>query len=118
MCGLQISFAARPSVSIIKKSMPKETVQLTCIADGFYPKDIDIEWYKGEAEPIPVKSGQLLLNDDNTYKFSKAVNVSRAAYEEPSFYCHVRHSSLPRVFIVPSNKKGKKSSKVKRSVLF
>ncbi|XP_028681426.1 zinc-alpha-2-glycoprotein-like [Erpetoichthys calabaricus] len=103
MCGLQISFAARLSVSTFKESMPKETVQLTCKADGFYPKAIDIQWYKGEAEPVPAKSGKLLLNDDNTYKFSKAVNVSRRDYEKPSYYCHVNHASLPTELIVPLN---------------
>ncbi|XP_039624850.1 zinc-alpha-2-glycoprotein-like isoform X1 [Polypterus senegalus] len=108
ICGLQISFAAGLSVSLLQKSMPKESIELTCKVNGFYPKAIDVQWFKGETQPVPAKSGQLLLNDDNTYKISKVVYVSNTDYEEADYYCHVSHSSLPRKLIVPLNKKGKK----------
>ncbi|KAG2469168.1 S39A7 protein, partial [Polypterus senegalus] len=84
--------------------MPEE-IELTCKVNGFYPKAIDVQWFKGETQPVPAKSGQLLLNGDKTYKISKVVYVSNTDYEEASYYCHVGHSSLPRKLIVPLNKK-------------
>ncbi|XP_039624852.1 zinc-alpha-2-glycoprotein-like isoform X3 [Polypterus senegalus] len=105
ICGLQISFAGRLSVSLLQKPMPEKNTEITCTINDFYPATIDVQWFKDEAQPVPAISGHLLQNDDNTYLFSKAVNVSQTDYDKHLFSCHVSHSSLPRKLIVPLNKK-------------
>ncbi|XP_049328760.1 uncharacterized protein LOC111190276 isoform X1 [Astyanax mexicanus] len=78
-----------------KKSVqdPKK-VSLTCLATGFYPKDVDLSVRKfGTSIPEHlITSSGIRPNDDGTYQLRKSVEING---DDPADYdCCLTHSSL------------------------
>ncbi|XP_049328686.1 class II histocompatibility antigen, B-L beta chain-like [Astyanax mexicanus] len=69
-------------------------LNLSCLATGFYPKDVKMSLRKFNTE-IPdhlITSSAVRPNDDGTYQLRKSVEISG---DDPADYdCYVSHSSL------------------------
>ncbi|XP_028681422.1 T-cell surface glycoprotein CD1b-3-like isoform X2 [Erpetoichthys calabaricus] len=105
--GETLNRQVQPSVFLLQKTIPEllET-EVTCFVTGFYPQLIDVEWVRDGGQAVQALSGDVLLNDDNTYQVRKVLNVSFMDAEKYGYSCQVNHSSLPRKLIVPWNYKG------------
>uniref|UniRef100_W5LLT9 Ig-like domain-containing protein n=1 Tax=Astyanax mexicanus TaxID=7994 RepID=W5LLT9_ASTMX len=94
--GSVVLFSAPPDVhAFAKKSVqdPKK-VSLTCLATGFYPKDVDLSVRKfGTSIPEHlITSSGIRPNDDGTYQLRKSVEING---DDPADYdCCLTHSSL------------------------
>ncbi|XP_066579749.1 class I histocompatibility antigen, F10 alpha chain [Amia ocellicauda] len=91
-----------PQVSLFQRD-PSSPV--SCLATGFFPKDILVSWKRdGQELHEGVESGELLSNGDGTFQVRKSVRVS----PEGSYTCHVDHTSLGgkifiKTWVPPSN---------------
>ncbi|XP_036436970.1 class I histocompatibility antigen, Gogo-B*0103 alpha chain-like [Colossoma macropomum] len=79
----------------VKKSVTDSTkLTLTCLATGFYPKDVEITLRKFTTslpEHLLTSSG-VRPNDDGTYQLRKSVEIQED--DTADYYCYVNHSSL------------------------
>ncbi|XP_036436923.1 zinc-alpha-2-glycoprotein-like [Colossoma macropomum] len=85
-----------PTVHVFaKKSVTDSTkLTLTCLATGFYPKDVVVSVRKFRTslpEHLLTSSG-VRPNDDGTYQLRKSVEIQED--EKASYDCYVTHSSL------------------------
>uniref|UniRef100_A0A3B1IEV9 Ig-like domain-containing protein n=1 Tax=Astyanax mexicanus TaxID=7994 RepID=A0A3B1IEV9_ASTMX len=91
-----VLFSAPPVVhAFATKSVrdPKK-VRLTCLATGFYPKDVELCVRKfGTSIPEHlITSSGIRHNDDGTYQLRKSMEING---DDPTDYdCYVHHSSL------------------------
>ncbi|XP_064408855.1 major histocompatibility complex class I-related gene protein-like [Latimeria chalumnae] len=83
-----------PEVSIhARKSENSETLTLTCMATGFYPCDIEVNWIKnGETILYDTLSSGVLPNEDRTFQIQKFIEIHAA--DTNTYSCQVEHSSL------------------------
>ncbi|XP_062385632.1 class I histocompatibility antigen, F10 alpha chain-like isoform X2 [Sardina pilchardus] len=75
-----------------KRNGSPDTFHLTCMATGFYPKEIDITILKGEE---PVKRGHIrdvLPNGDGTHQIKLSVTAQRSDIN--NYGCVVNHRTL------------------------
>uniref|UniRef100_H2ZTH9 Ig-like domain-containing protein n=1 Tax=Latimeria chalumnae TaxID=7897 RepID=H2ZTH9_LATCH len=76
-----------PEVSIrARKSENSETLTLTCMATGFYPCDIEVNWIKNGDTRL------VLPNEDRTFQIQKFIEIHAA--DTNTYSCQVEHSSL------------------------
>ncbi|XP_043533872.1 major histocompatibility complex class I-related gene protein-like isoform X2 [Chiloscyllium plagiosum] len=66
---------------------------------GFYPGAIEVTWLRNEVVVLEVESSDVLPHQDETYRVTKTMEVSRDGGERYS--CHVEHASLMRELNVP-----------------
>uniref|UniRef100_A0A3B1K6M2 Ig-like domain-containing protein n=1 Tax=Astyanax mexicanus TaxID=7994 RepID=A0A3B1K6M2_ASTMX len=92
---------SNPDVHVFtKKSVydPKKLI-LTCLATGFYPKDVELN-LRNFSISIPehlITSSGVRPNDDGTYQLRKSVEISG---DDPAdYYCYVNHSSFKKPLI-------------------
>uniref|UniRef100_A0A8C6XUG0 Ig-like domain-containing protein n=1 Tax=Naja naja TaxID=35670 RepID=A0A8C6XUG0_NAJNA len=80
---------------------PGRSLSLVCMANGFYPEDIDIQWLQ---DHNPVSEDQYVTtpamknkHDDSFFAMSK-LSISRDDWNEGAFTCMVVHEELPMKF--------------------
>ncbi|XP_017539814.1 zinc-alpha-2-glycoprotein-like [Pygocentrus nattereri] len=79
----------------VKKSVTDlKKLTLTCLATGFYPKDMEIKVRKVTTS-LPehlLRSSGVRPNDDGTYQLRKSVEINEG--EAADYDCYVTHSSI------------------------
>ncbi|XP_045082315.1 H-2 class I histocompatibility antigen, Q10 alpha chain-like isoform X2 [Coregonus clupeaformis] len=78
-----------------KKSQIAGHVRLTCMATGFYPKDVDMHIKKNGVQLTKhdgVLSTEVLPNDDDTYQIRMSVQIPEA--DTAGYECYVNHRAL------------------------
>nr|XP_006013516.2 PREDICTED: major histocompatibility complex class I-related gene protein-like [Latimeria chalumnae] len=90
-----------PEVRIIpRKSDDDETLTLSCMITGFYPRDVDVNWVKnGETTLYDTQSSGILPNEDRTFQIQKSIEVHPA--DTNTYSCQVEHSGLNMTLNVP-----------------
>ncbi|OCT56232.1 hypothetical protein XELAEV_18000448mg [Xenopus laevis] len=97
-----------PNVKI-SSSESESGTKLHCLVYGFYPRDVEVKWIKNETDEIySEESAEIRPNPDGTYQIRVSVEVTPE--EGATYSCHVDHSSLENILVVPfvpveSNKK-------------
>lgn len=96
-------FSAEPVVHIFAKKCVKDTkkLTLTCLATGFYPKDIQMYLRKGRTN-LPdhlVTTTGVRPNGDGTYQQRKSVDIM--VEEKDSYDCYVNHITLSKPIVTP-----------------
>ncbi|XP_042292416.1 H-2 class I histocompatibility antigen, Q10 alpha chain-like isoform X2 [Thunnus maccoyii] len=91
----QLQAASPPDVYMFATNAKIETiVMLTCLATGFYPKDIKLE-IKRDGRVLTKEDGLLTSgvrpNEDDTYQRRDSVEILRS--DVASYRCEVRHSA-------------------------
>ncbi|XP_062385630.1 class I histocompatibility antigen, F10 alpha chain-like isoform X2 [Sardina pilchardus] len=90
--------ASPPKVRLFAKAAgSSNTLKLTCMATGFYPKDIDITILKGKEV---MKKGDLrdvLPNGDGTHQIKLIVETQRSDIDD--YTCEVNHIGLEEPII-------------------
>ncbi|XP_049328678.1 H-2 class I histocompatibility antigen, alpha chain-like [Astyanax mexicanus] len=85
-----------PAVHIFAKKSIRDlsTLNLTCMATGFYPKDVKMSVRKfGTSFPDHlITSSAVRPNDDETYQLRKSVEIQED--DSADYNCYVSHSSL------------------------
>uniref|UniRef100_A0A9J7Z9K1 Beta-2-microglobulin n=1 Tax=Cyprinus carpio carpio TaxID=630221 RepID=A0A9J7Z9K1_CYPCA len=85
----------RPSVNVYTE-FPEEQGKvnvLYCYATGFYPGDIEINFYlNGQKSTVKAETSDLMYGEDWTFKVYKYMNIT-PQYGDV-YTCEVRHSSL------------------------
>ncbi|XP_038828460.1 uncharacterized protein LOC120027542 isoform X2 [Salvelinus namaycush] len=85
-----------PNISVFaKKATPAGNVRLTCMATGFYPKDVIIHIKKNGVqltEDDGVQSDGVLPNNDDTYQIRISVQIPEA--DKEMYECSVSHTTL------------------------
>ncbi|XP_049328679.1 zinc-alpha-2-glycoprotein-like [Astyanax mexicanus] len=85
-----------PAVHMFAKKSIRDSRKriLTCMATGFYPKDVKMSLRKFTTE-IPdhlITSSEIRPNHNGTYQLRKSVEIQED--DKADYYCHVSHSSL------------------------
>ncbi|XP_049328692.1 zinc-alpha-2-glycoprotein-like [Astyanax mexicanus] len=90
-----------PDVHIFAMKSVKDSGKriLTCMATGFYPKDVKMSLRKFTTE-IPdhlITSSGVRPNDDETYQLRKSVEIQED--DEDQYHCYVSHRTLTETLI-------------------
>ncbi|XP_064408104.1 major histocompatibility complex class I-related gene protein [Latimeria chalumnae] len=90
-----------PEVRIIpRKSDDGETLTLSCMVTGFYPRDVDVNWIKnGETTLYDTQFSGILPNEGRTFQVRKSIEIHPA--DANTYSCQVEHSSLNMTLNVP-----------------
>ncbi|OCT58278.1 Ig heavy chain C region, secreted form isoform X2 [Xenopus laevis] len=73
----------------------KKETTLICMANGFYPEDIDISWYKDNKHLTNSELGKQERNPDGTYRVKGTVTLPPMDGKmDHNFSCRVQHLSL------------------------
>ncbi|XP_036417188.1 class II histocompatibility antigen, B-L beta chain-like [Colossoma macropomum] len=88
--------SAPPDVHVFAKKSVTDSkkLNLTCLATGFYPKDMEIKLRKFTTS-LPehlLRSSGVRPNDDGTYQLRKSVEIQEE--EAADYDCYVNHSSI------------------------
>uniref|UniRef100_A0A672PPW2 Beta-2-microglobulin n=1 Tax=Sinocyclocheilus grahami TaxID=75366 RepID=A0A672PPW2_SINGR len=83
----------RPSVNVYTE-FPEQQGKvnvLYCYATGFYPGDIEVNFYlNGQKSTVKAKTSDLMYGEDWTFRVYKYMNIT-PQYED-KYTCEVRHS--------------------------
>uniref|UniRef100_A0A674CEE5 Major histocompatibility complex class I-related gene protein-like n=1 Tax=Salmo trutta TaxID=8032 RepID=A0A674CEE5_SALTR len=94
-------FTAPKVYAFAKKAKTAGHVRLTCMATGFYPKDVVMR-IKKNAVPLTehdgVQSAGVLPNDDETYQIRMSVQIPEA--DKETYECYVNHRPLEEPIVV------------------
>ncbi|XP_069055107.1 BOLA class I histocompatibility antigen, alpha chain BL3-7-like isoform X2 [Lepisosteus oculatus] len=83
----------RPQVSVYSRVSGSQGPEVTCLATGFFPKDIVVHLQRdGQDLQEDVHSGEVLPNGDGSFQVRKSLRVR--AGEEDKYSCRVDHKSL------------------------
>ncbi|XP_014032768.2 major histocompatibility complex class I-related gene protein [Salmo salar] len=84
-----------------KKAKTAGHVRLTCMATGFYPKDVEMN-IKKNGVPLTkhdgVQSAGVLPNDDETYQIRMSVQIPEA--DKETYECYVHHRTLEEPIVI------------------
>ncbi|NP_001090467.2 uncharacterized protein LOC779380 precursor [Xenopus laevis] len=93
----------------ISSSESESGIKLHCRVYGFYPRDVEVKWIKNERDEIySEESAEILPNPDGTYQIRVSVEVTPE--EGATYSCHVDHSSLETIHMIPFERKTKDSN--------
>nr|AGY55963.1 MHC class I antigen [Andrias davidianus] len=93
----------RPETMVSHHKSGTSNARLTCHAYEFYPREIEVKWFRNGVE-MPAKFlPQTLPNPDGTYQIKTTVDVPEG--EEEMYICRVDHSSLDNALNVKYEKK-------------
>ncbi|XP_058864884.1 major histocompatibility complex class I-related gene protein-like isoform X3 [Acipenser ruthenus] len=86
--------SVKPAVTVFAKpGKNKESLTLTCMATGFYPKTIHIHWNKDKQRVgEEMNSTWALPNNDNTFQLRSSLEIDPV--EGKGYSCVVLHGSL------------------------
>ncbi|XP_065146980.1 class I histocompatibility antigen, F10 alpha chain-like isoform X5 [Paramisgurnus dabryanus] len=91
-----------PEVRVFAKRAPgnKNNLKLTCLATGFYPKDVTlvIRKYRTSLPEKEIESTGVRPNEDGTYQLRKCVEI--AENEKADYDCFVSHITLDEPIII------------------
>ncbi|XP_051899512.1 H-2 class I histocompatibility antigen, Q10 alpha chain-like isoform X2 [Pristis pectinata] len=89
-----LSRRAVPEVLVYSRKTPDgQNLALHCLATGFYPRTINVTWFR-DGQPLPPHaSSSILPNHDNTYQIKVSLLLEPGERREHA--CHVQHSSVP-----------------------
>uniref|UniRef100_W5MK52 Major histocompatibility complex class I UBA n=1 Tax=Lepisosteus oculatus TaxID=7918 RepID=W5MK52_LEPOC len=88
----------RPQVSVFHKDSGSGSTELTCLATGFFPRDILVSWWRdGQELHEDVDSGEVVPNGDGSFQVRKRLRVR--AGEEHKYSCRVDHTSLEKTIV-------------------
>ncbi|XP_073492199.1 tyrosine-protein phosphatase non-receptor type substrate 1-like isoform X2 [Aquarana catesbeiana] len=93
---ISMNLSARPLLSILSKSVQRNTENnLTCMANGFFPNDIKVTWYK-DGEVLKNQSmGKPLQYDNGTYQVNSTVTITPNDDDQNKMLsCRIQHVSL------------------------
>ncbi|XP_032094592.1 H-2 class II histocompatibility antigen, E-S beta chain-like isoform X2 [Thamnophis elegans] len=105
---------AKPTVTISPTKMEPDSpnIILLCIATGFYPVEIEIQWLKnGQPEKEGVAYGEELQNGDWTYQLM--VMLETQPQRGDVYTCKVEHASLEAPITVQWEPRTSSSAKSK-----
>uniref|UniRef100_H3AH48 Ig-like domain-containing protein n=2 Tax=Latimeria chalumnae TaxID=7897 RepID=H3AH48_LATCH len=85
-----------PEVRVYDRpDLERNLIALTCMATGFYPRDVDMTWVRdGETQMDNAHTDGILPNEDETYQIRKTIEIDLE--DEHSYTCWVDHSSLEK----------------------
>ena len=85
-----------PEVHVFAKRIinGKIKLKLTCLATGFYPKDVilNIRKYRITLPDNEVESTGVRPNEDGTFQLRKSINIYED--EKAEYDCYVSHTTL------------------------
>ncbi|XP_029023662.1 H-2 class I histocompatibility antigen, Q10 alpha chain-like [Betta splendens] len=91
----EIRRASPPKVYVFAKNSPIETnIMLTCLATGFYPKDIIVNIKRNGrvlTRDDGLRSSGVLPNDDGTHQIRTSVEILKS--DLSTYTCHVIHKA-------------------------
>ena len=94
--------AALPDVYVFakKSTSDKTKLKLTCMATGFYPKDVmlTIRKYRTSLPDYEIESTGIRPNNDETFQLRKHVDIKED--EKAEYDCFVSHKTLKEPIIV------------------
>ncbi len=94
--------SAPPEVHVFaKRSIHDKTkLKLTCLATGFYPKDVTllIRKYRSSLPEDEIDSTGVRPNHDGTYQLKKSVEIPQD--EKADYECFVVHRTLEEPIII------------------
>nr|AAO52811.1 IgX/IgW heavy chain long form [Protopterus aethiopicus] len=85
-----------PTVAISEPSADENNEQrlnIDCIAYGFFPKNIAIQWLSQEPKKLLVKTFDVELGESGTYSIKSILNLSKEEWHEGQFTCDVKHEA-------------------------
>ncbi|XP_078496419.1 major histocompatibility complex class I-related protein 1-like [Lissotriton helveticus] len=88
------SLQKRPPKTRISQRKRGGRIFLTGYAYGFYPRDIEVKWFRNGVE-MPWESRDILPNPDRTYQVRITVEVQEG--NEENYMLQVDHSSLTEI---------------------
>ncbi|XP_048046413.1 zinc-alpha-2-glycoprotein-like isoform X2 [Megalobrama amblycephala] len=88
-----------PKVYVSAKKSTSDKLKLSCLATGFYPKDVmlTIRKYRTSLLEDEVESTGVRPNHDGTFQLRKSVNIKED--EKAEYDCFVSHSTLKQPII-------------------
>ncbi|KAA0710714.1 hypothetical protein E1301_Tti019265 [Triplophysa tibetana] len=93
---LELNKSSPPEVYVFarKSTRDKNKLKLTCLATGFYPKDVKlfIRKYRTSLPEKEIESSGVRPNHDDTYQLRKSVLIMEN--EKVDYDCFVTHSTL------------------------
>uniref|UniRef100_A0A8C1X0D0 Ig-like domain-containing protein n=1 Tax=Cyprinus carpio TaxID=7962 RepID=A0A8C1X0D0_CYPCA len=111
-CKLFSLFSAPPKVYVFanRSSKNKTKLQLTCLATGFYPKDVmlTIRKYRTSLPADEIESTGIRPNHDGTFQLRNSVIIEED--EKAEYDCSVFHRTLEGQITV---RWGKQSESIK-----
>ncbi|XP_040190667.1 uncharacterized protein LOC120922643 [Rana temporaria] len=93
---ISMSVSARPLLSILSKSVQRNRENtLTCMANGFFPNDIDVTWCKDGEVLKNQFMGKSLKYNNGTYQVNSTVTITPSDDDQNrTFSCRIQHVSL------------------------
>ncbi|NXA68437.1 SIRBL protein, partial [Mohoua ochrocephala] len=96
--GTEVSVQARPSPPLVSGPKQRVTsgqpVPFTCTTGGFFPKEIDVKWFKN-GNPMSAMQPNLTEQPVKSYNASSTVMVTLQKDDVSSeLVCEVKHSTL------------------------
>lgn len=91
-----MSSTAQPLISILNKSVQRNTENtLTCMANGYFPHDINVNWYKDGEVLKNQLMGEPLQYDNGTYQVNSTLTITPNDDDRnKTFSCRIQHVSL------------------------
>lgn len=97
-------FKVKPSISLFQRTLPDSGgAILTCLATGFYPRHINLNWHRNTllVSDHQLTGGELLPNGDGTYQMRKSLELSAEELKNKySYTCTVDHCSLDSSLVI------------------
>ncbi|XP_069055122.1 class I histocompatibility antigen, F10 alpha chain [Lepisosteus oculatus] len=85
----------RPQVSVSHKDSGSGGYEVTCLATGFFPKDVTVSWQRdGQELHEDVESGEVVPNGDGSFQVRKRLTVRAGEKDKYQYSCRVDHKSL------------------------
>nr|SJL89010.1 unnamed protein product [Mammalian expression vector pSV23SE6Hm] len=92
-----------PQVYILSpppEQLSRKDVSLTCLAVGFSPEDISVEWTSNGHTEENYKDTAPVLDSDGSYFIYSKLNMKTSKWEKTdSFSCNVRHEGLKNYYL-------------------
>nr|SJL88191.1 unnamed protein product [Mammalian expression vector pSV23SE6HmDE]SJL88206.1 unnamed protein product [Mammalian expression vector pSV51E6HmDE] len=92
-----------PQVYILSpppEQLSRKDVSLTCLAVGFSPEDISVEWTSNGHTEENYKDTAPVLDSDGSYFIDSELNMKTSKWEKTdSFSCNVRHEGLKNYYL-------------------
>ncbi|XP_067896842.1 uncharacterized protein [Heterodontus francisci] len=97
--GTKLNIEAEPEVSL--SADPENEVvaiqTLTCLAAGFFPRDLNMSWFVTGDVSYQTEPGSLIENSDSTYNLSSRLRITDIHWDQgTTVTCQVQHVTVVR----------------------